>query len=108
VLLFRPEYVAPILAGTKTQTRRLGPRRWKVGSVHQARTNMNRDSTFALLTITGVRSQRVSAISVTDARAEGFPTRAAFLKAWRTYAGGTTTCWVVEFDASPQASPPVP
>ena len=34
MILFRPQHVGPILDGRKTQTRRLGKRRWREGAIH--------------------------------------------------------------------------
>lgn len=100
MILFQRRWVAPILAGDKTQTRRLGVRkRWTVGSVHAARTNMTVASTFAWLTIVDVRRERPRAITVADAHAEGFKTKRAFLEAWHDFGGDVEWCWVIEFVA---------
>ena len=39
MILFQEEHVQPILDGHKTQTRRLGKKRWNVGAVHQCKLN---------------------------------------------------------------------
>lgn len=72
MLLFKPEHVPMILAGTKTQTRRTW-RRWrvKVGSVHEARTSLF-GKPFALLRIVSRREERLGNISEADTRAEGY------------------------------------
>ena len=76
MILFRQEHVAPILAGEKVQTRRLGDRRWKVGSLHQCRTRMlDKSSCFAVVCIVDVFQQALRDMNAADARAEGYPTR---------------------------------
>ncbi len=108
MILFRPEHVDPILAGTKTQTRRLGAKRWNVGAVHQARTRMmDASSTFAHLRILEVRRELLHEISAADVRAEGYPSgspaefvnvfneinrTAGLIESWRMYV------WVVRFE----------
>lgn len=83
MILFRPEHVAPILEGRKTQTRRLGDKRWNVGAIHQARTRMlNPTTTFAHLHILDVRREWLLDLSDRDGRAEGYPSRAAYLEAF--------------------------
>lgn len=37
MILFKPEHVEPIRKREKTQTRRRGKCRWKVGSIRQAK-----------------------------------------------------------------------
>ena len=83
MILFRPEHVQPILDGTKTQTRRLGSKRWRVGAIHQARTHMFKpETTFANLEILEVREERLTDISDADVRAEGYDDREAFIRAF--------------------------
>ncbi|HHW45053.1 MAG TPA: ASCH domain-containing protein [Desulfotomaculum sp.] len=72
MILFKPEHVEPILSGCKTQTRRLGKKRWKVGSVHQCRLNY-RAEPFACVRVTAVRRERLDNITEEDARREGYP-----------------------------------
>ncbi|MFA4834944.1 MAG: ASCH domain-containing protein [Dehalococcoidia bacterium] len=72
MILFKPEHVPMILDDTKTQTRRKGKRRWKVGSVHQAKTNFKKDSTFASVRILAVREELLGCITTEDAKAEGY------------------------------------
>lgn len=57
MILFKPMFVGPILAGTKTQTRRTGSKRWKVGSIHQAKTSYKKDAAFAKLRILDIRQE---------------------------------------------------
>ena len=98
MLLFKPEHVVPILSGAKTQTRRVGARRWREGAEHDARLNFTTPP-FARLRITSVRRQAVYRISTADAVAEGYPNRQAFFAAWDRVTGEprTTRVWVVSF-----------
>lgn len=73
MILFKPEHAPMINNGTKTQTRRKGKRRWRVGSVHQCKLNFNKGSKpFAYVKITGVREEPLGAITPEDARKEGY------------------------------------
>lgn len=83
MILFRREHVEPILAGTKTQTRRAWKKpRARVGTVHLAKTRMLSSDYFARLAILAVYEERLGDISEEDARAEGYPSRAAYLQAF--------------------------
>lgn len=105
MILFKPEHVDPILEGRKTQTRRLGQKRWNVGAVHQARTRMlDADSTFARLLIMDVRREKLRKISDADANAEGYANADEYLEVWRRVnriprdePTGNPEVWVVEF-----------
>ena len=85
MILFKPQHVALILSGQKTQTRRLWPsgRRVNPGSTQQARTKMlDASSTFTNLQIKKVWQERLSDISEADSRAEGYADREAYLAAF--------------------------
>lgn len=84
MILFRPEHVAPILAGTKTETRRLWPKgqRVKVGSIHLAKTKMLSNEYFAKLQILDMHQERLGDITDTGAQAEGYANRGAYLDAF--------------------------
>ena len=85
MLLFQPEHVLPILRGDKTQTRREWPRgpRVKVGALHQCRLRMLRkDTTFAVVLVTGLRRERLCEITDEDARREGYESRAAYFEVY--------------------------
>jgi len=105
VILFKPEHVQPILDGRKTQTRRLGQKRWNVGAVHQARTRMlDAASTFARLRILGVRQEHLLDVSVEDARREGYHSAIAYIDAFYRINGDVESdplVWVVDFEAVP-------
>lgn len=100
MLLFKPEHVEPILSGRKTQTRRLGRKRWKVGSVHQCRLS-RRARPFAWVRITGVRRERLGCISEEDARKEGYRSVEAYREAFERIYGfwdPEAEVWVVDFE----------
>ena len=102
MLRFAPEYIAPIRAGTKTQTRRRWPDGPKVqpGSIHAIRTDPD-GSNLGHVHVRKVYQQLLSQLTEADARAEGFEDRAAFAAAWRKHypdwSGRDEQVWVVEF-----------
>ncbi len=104
MILFKQEHVQPILEGRKTQTRRLGKKRWNVGAVHQARTKMlDPDSQFASLRILAVEQEPLGWIDDYGAKLEGYPSRDHYLQAWNRINGDTrldTPVWVVEFEVA--------
>ena len=103
MILFRPEAVAPILEGRKTQTRRLGRRRWREGAIHQAATRLfDKDAVFAELLITEVWQHNLLTIGPREAEAEGYGSREEFLEAFyrinpTTYPGQDRQVWAVSF-----------
>ncbi|MEW6016517.1 MAG: ASCH domain-containing protein [Pseudomonadota bacterium] len=101
MILFKPEHVQPILEGRKTQTRRTGKRRWNVGAVHQARTAIFGEP-FARLRIKDVHQESLGEIDEADARAEGYPSVAAYREAFTRIYGkwdDLMKVWVVDFEA---------
>lgn len=86
MILFREEHVAPILTGTKTQTRRLGRRRWNIGAIHACYTRppfaKGGAEPFCRVRILDVRGQLLTSISPADALAEGYPDVPAFLQSF--------------------------
>lgn len=105
MILFKPEHVAPILTGAKTQTRRLGKRRWRHDSIHQARTALFGEP-FARLRILEVRQERLRTISLDDAVAEGYTGPGTFLHAFYRINGmafdADPLVWVVTFEVVTQ------
>lgn len=116
MILFKPEHVELILSGRKTQTRRMGKKRWNVGAVHQARTRMmDADSTFARLRIVAVRREMLGMMTEADARAEGYSDLGDYFGAFCriNHVGpassiGGLPVWVVEFAATPAETPEPP
>lgn len=101
MILFKEEHVRPILKGCKTQTRRLGKKRWNVGSVHLAKLQMMSTFYFTKLVIKKVWEEPLGSISHEDAMREGFDSIQDFKDAWkRTGAKWVpeTMVWVVEFE----------
>ena len=81
MLLFKPEHVAPILAGTKTQTRRIWSSwRANVHSTQLAKTKMLSKEHFAQLYICDRWEERLGDITEQNARAEGYDSKAEYLK----------------------------
>jgi len=101
MISFRPEHVQPVLEGRKTQTRRLGKKRWNVGAIHQCRTRLFDGEPFARVRITSVRRQRLGDISPGDVAREGYRTRADYRRAWEAIYGSPweddLEVWVVDF-----------
>jgi hypothetical protein len=103
VILFRPEHVQPILDGRKTQTRRLGDKRWNVGATHQLTTRLfDPAAVFARALIRDVRRELLHDLTSEAALAEGYADRAAFFVAFhainRTTPKDNPLVWVVEFE----------
>lgn len=101
MILFKPMFVGPILAGTKTQTRRTGSKRWKIGSIHQAKTSYAKDAVFAKLRIVAIRQEKLGEMTEADAVAEGFSCVMAFQNAFRSMYGtwdADQLVWVIDFE----------
>jgi hypothetical protein len=107
---FRPEMVERILAGEKTQTRRLvsdNPRSpwWKERcSLKQGRSYAvcpgRGKRAVARVRIAGVRREPLAWINDIGARAEGFRDRQHFVDYWKRLHGGwdlSAIVWVVSF-----------
>ena len=121
MILFRKEHVAPILEGRKTQTRRLGKRRWRVAAVHGCYTRppfaKGGSEPFCRVRVIDVRQERLLDISPADALAEGYYSPYTFVEAFYHINGmdtrafdespmpdvaalGNPEVWVVKFEAA--------
>ena len=84
----------------KTVTRRTGKKRWNVGSIHEFKTNYNRDSLFAHGKIINVYQEDLFNMTNEDAQKEGYANLEDFKKiAWIDINGEwkNEKVWVVEF-----------
>lgn len=102
-ILFHPEHVRPILDDLKIKTRRLGKKRWKVNSVHKAKTAMISKEYFALLRILTLHQEPLGAITETDAWDEGGYTLEGYYAEWERINGKGSwdpelVVWVVQFE----------
>jgi len=112
-----------VITGKKRQTRRLvkadegfednrritkkGNRTlYEVGKSYAVQPNRGKKAVARIL-LTGLRKERVDSITDSDARAEGFSSREAFLATWRAIHGEdvdlSREVWVIEFELYPQA-----
>ena len=86
MILFKPEHKPMILTGQKTQTRRLGNKRWNVGAIHKSYTRpafaRPPGKPFASVRILRVWEEQLKSISDEDAAAEGYPDRFQYLYAF--------------------------
>ncbi len=105
MILFIPEHAGPILAGVKTQTRRLGKKRWREGAIHGCYTRppfaRGGAKPFCWVRIVRVRRQRLEEINEASARAEGYESVEKYREAWcRIYGAwyGGEYVWVVDFE----------
>jgi len=103
VILFKKRFVDQILSGKKTSTRRVGKKRWNIGSSHQLKLSFF-TKPFAIVEILGVRQEFLGDISNADAKSEGFSTPAEFIASYREIHNLTelddisnTLVWVVDF-----------
>ena len=101
MILFKPEHMEPIINGRKTQTRRLGKKRWNVGAVHQCRTSRFTDP-FARVRILTVRRERLGDMRGEDIYREGYGDepgdyKRAWEKIYRQPWDDDLEVWVVDF-----------
>ena len=101
MILFKPEHKDMILNGTKIETRRVGKKRWNVGSIHQCKLNFKKDSLpFALVEIVCVQREKLGYMGIEDAKAEGYNTleeyKYIFIKIYGMWQPDLEV-WVVRF-----------
>lgn len=91
-----------ILKGKKTQTRRVGAKRWNVGAVHLAKTQMLSKQYFAKILITGVKQERLGNITLEDAQKEGCESVEEYIDIWKWINKGVwdpkLIVWVIDFE----------
>lgn len=103
MILFQPEHVQPILDDIKIKTRRLGSCRWKVNSIHKAKTVMISRDYFALLRILTIYQEPLGSMTEKDALEEGGYTLEGYKKEWEKINGLNSwnpdlVVWVVQFE----------
>lgn len=111
-MIFKPELAAAIVLGEKTATRRIAvenpramwrlerPWRYEPGKRFAVQPGRGKDG-IAMAIVTNRRMDPLSAVTSRDARCEGFPTRDAFVAAWRAINGSydpDQRVHVVEFE----------
>jgi hypothetical protein len=79
--LFKRDSIEKVLCGTKTQTRRLHKRTWKVGKKYAIR-NTWFSKPLGYIRITRKFRQRLGAISLKDVKKEGYDSLEQFQAAW--------------------------
>ena len=103
-MIFQPELVELILAGRKTQTRRLAginDCRYQVGRDYAVQPGRGKKGVARVL-VTAVRRETEGDISLADARAEGFKNRTEFRRYWTALYGRPSVpgrrVWVISFE----------
>jgi len=84
--LFKRKHISLILAGRKTQTRRIHSHEWKLGRVYGIRDKMFGKPVTHIMVIRKFR-QRLGDISLEDVRKEGYGSLQEFRKAWEEIHG---------------------
>lgn len=101
MILFKQEHVDLIQDDRKTQTRRTGKLRWKVGSIRQAKTGYKKDSEFANLRINAIRQEPLGLITEADALAEGYNSIEEYKEVFVRIYGfwdDELLVWVIDFE----------
>ena len=105
-MLFKPEFVAPILAGRQTQTRRFWPDEHpmvRVGGTYWAQTRLFKPSSrFARIKVVALDWVPLDPVSPEDAWAEGYDSVAACQEVFqringRTWWPSNEMVWRVKF-----------
>lgn len=99
-MIFKTEHVPLILAGRKTQTRRLGKCRWTVGHVHPIKCSFY-EKPKGWVRILDRYQDKLGATTEADAYAEGYSSvenyKAAWERIYRTQWDDDLLVWVVTF-----------
>ncbi|KKN69176.1 hypothetical protein LCGC14_0443520 [marine sediment metagenome] len=102
-MIFRAPLLDLVLAGKKTQTRRivhLDPCRYLVGRDYAVQPGRGKKA-VARIRVLAVRKEAVGAITAADARAEGFDTPQDFRDYWNELYGwykAERLVWVIDFE----------
>jgi N4-acetylcytidine amidohydrolase len=80
-LIFKKQFLKPILSGKKTQTRRVHSRLLKVGNTYTIQVSRTR-STGHYLKITKLYHQKLGEVGEEEAQKEGFDSLEEFKQAW--------------------------
>lgn len=80
-MLFKKQLLAKVMDGSKTQTRRLSARTYKVGRTYGA-TCRRYQKPQAHIQILQAQQQRLGDITLQDVKAEGFNTLKEFKETW--------------------------
>jgi len=101
MLIFKKEFVRPILEGKKWQTRRLNRPKVKVGGIYQCKTGRFSPHVFAKIKVTNIRKQRLSEITESEVKAEGMKSKEEFIELFRKIYNlspdSDPEVWVIEF-----------
>lgn len=102
MLLFKPEHIEPILAGRKTETRRLWKRRRaRPMALHWCTTKLyDKEARFCRVRIASCLREPLGCITDDGAMREGYASRELFLAAFERINGATplaTYVYVVRF-----------
>lgn len=102
MIRFAERQVRNILSGEKKFTRINVPCPWTAGEVITAVHLDNEiDRPFATLKITRILEHTLGELTDEDAKLEGYPSRADFLKAWEVIHGSANLSekvWAIEFE----------
>ena len=102
MILFKEEHINPILRGRKTQTRRVGNKRWNVGAIHLAKKTMLSTDYFCKIRILNVKQERLGDISLEDVNKEGYETIEEYISIWKWINKGVwdpeLIVWVIDFE----------
>lgn len=82
-ILFKQEHKDMILAGRKTQTRRIWKTpRVKVGGIYKAKLKMMSKDYFAKIKVTKLFKQRLGDITLEECIKEGYDSKTKFISIW--------------------------
>jgi len=100
MILFEKNEFQMILDGKKTQTIRTGRKRWKIGSIHQAKLSFF-DISPTRIKIIDVRSQKLGNITIEDSKKEGYSSLKEFKEAFKEindFWDDDVKVWVIDFE----------